>query len=225
MILQHTDTTTPGSVPDLLARAGVSYRVGQLHRGFELPAPDAHDLVVVCGGGVHIDQEDKFTFLRAEKEFLRRAIEDGTRLIGLCLGAQLIATVLGARCAPHPGGWEVGWHEVDCLEIPGLAGFERATTRRVSQYHRYVFDLPPGAQTLARNAWCDPQAFRYRDHVLAFGFHPERTPQSNAEIARELDLPTTGRCQMSSEMTRLGRESEPLVTPWFERILLGHLPT
>ena len=222
LILQHTDTTTPGSVPSLLAAAGISYRVGQLHRGFTLPAPGAHELVVVCGGGVHVHQEDAHPFLKPEKEFLRREIERGTKLIGLCLGAQLIATVLGARCAPHPEGWEVGWHEIECLATPGLAGFERAEVRRVSQYHRYVFDLPDGARVIARNEWCATQAFAYRDHVLAFGFHPERTLTSNAEIAREAELPTTGRTQMSSEMSRLGAECEPRVRPWFTRVLLGH---
>ena len=223
LVLQHTDTTTPGSVPDLLARAGHHAVIGALHRGFELPPPRHFDAVVVCGGGVHVHQDDAFPFLKPEKEFLRRAVADQVPTMGLCLGAQLLALILGAKVYPHPRGYEVGWHDVDCLADPTVPGFEAAAVRRVSQYHRYVFDLPPGARPLARNAWADPQAFAFADHVLAFGFHPERTATGNEAMAREVELPTTGQCQKSHEILSEGLESIAKIEPWFARVLAGML--
>jgi len=120
------------------------------------PSRDSYDAVMVFGGEANVD--DDYDWLREEKAWIRELIERGTPLLGVCLGAQLIAEAAGAEVARLPDP-EVGWHH---MEGVGLA-FE---------WHRYGFAAPPpGATELARNdAGC--QAFRL-GAALAIQFHAE----------------------------------------------------
>ena len=224
LILQHTDLTTPGRVVEILTSAGRAFELRHLHRGAKLPDAGQFDSVIVLGGGVNVDQDHSVPYLRAEKEYLRAELTRGTPLLGLCLGAQLIADALGANVQPHPRGWEVGWHDVECLDTPGVAGFTTAAVRRVCHYHRYVFDPPAGARTVARNAWWPCQGFAYGDHVLALQFHPERTLAQNRELALEPDLPAPGpAAQSARDVLALAPAAEAMVRPWFRDTVLGWL--
>ncbi|MEA2471946.1 MAG: hypothetical protein QOE38_2945, partial [Thermoleophilaceae bacterium] len=99
------------------------------------PSGEAYEAVIVLGGEANVDEDH--AWLAEEKAWIAELLERGTPLLGVCLGAQLIADVAGARVGPLEKP-EIGWHEVDGV---GLA-FE---------WHRYGFALPPGATELARN--------------------------------------------------------------------------
>ncbi|MEA2421541.1 MAG: hypothetical protein QOF55_640 [Thermoleophilaceae bacterium] len=132
------------------------------------PRRDAYDAVMVFGGEANVD--DGHEWLREEKHLIGRLLDAGTPLLGVCLGAQLIADVAGARVGPLRDGPEVGWREIvrtgdDPLLLPSEDRF------RAFEWHRYGFECPPGAVELARNdAGC--QAFRL-GNAWAIQFHAE----------------------------------------------------
>ena len=192
LLVQHTDGTAPGHVLPWLKSRHPTYRHVRLQDGDLLPPPEQVQAVILCGGGVHVDQEDRYPWLRPEKKFIEACIAQNKQIVGLCLGGQLLAQILGARVYPHPQGWEVGWHDVTLQKVQTLAEFESSATVKFSQFHRYVFDLPPGAEILAQNSWWEVQAFHWKQQLLAFQFHPERDSVGNQVSANDSDLPTVG---------------------------------
>jgi GMP synthase (glutamine-hydrolysing) len=140
------------------------------------PELDGFDAVMAFGGSMHVDHEEKHPWLRAEKTLLRDALERGTPLLGVCLGAQLLAEVAGAR--PHRAEVpEIGWFRVEVTEegrADPLIG-PLAPHFEVLQWHSYESPLPPGATALARDAAC-LQAFRMADRpAWGLQFHAEVT--------------------------------------------------
>jgi GMP synthase-like glutamine amidotransferase len=139
----------------------------------------AYRAVIVFGGEANVDQEAQHPWLVEEKALIGELIERRIPLLGVCLGAQLIAEVAGADVGPLPGGPEVGWHDVERVDGAGDPllgpGPERFSA---FQFHRYGFRTPPGAVELARNARSS-QAFR-----LAGG------PVWGIQFHAEVDLPT-----------------------------------
>lgn len=190
--------------------------------GQPLPKPEEIDDLIICGGSMNVDQESRFPWLRAEKKLIEDTLDKGGRIIGLCLGAQLGAEILGAKVGPHRD-WEAGWQPVQLSVQPSLAGFEAPQPISVFQWHRYVFDLPAGAKRLASNSWWENQAYLWNDQVLGFQFHPETDLDWNRECALDRGLPTTGRTQTSEEILELGPILQPRMERWFAHVLEGFL--
>ncbi len=140
------------------------------------PLPDALEgyAGVVIFGGPQSANDDHLPGIRAELEWLeRRALPSRRPLLGICLGAQEVARVLGSRIGPHPGGRvEIGYTEVHPTAAAG--GFlERPT--HFYQWHSETFSIPPGALHLATSAHFPGQAFGYQGRVYGIEFHPEMT--------------------------------------------------
>jgi GMP synthase (glutamine-hydrolysing) len=139
--------------------------------------------VLVFGGAMHVDQEERHGWLREENALLERVLADGVPTFGVCLGGQLVAKALGAPVRRMPSS-EVGWFDVDLTreagEDPVFGGLpERFTT---FQWHSYCFELPEGGVALARNERC-LQAFR-AGAAWGIQFHPEVTRDDLAEWLR-----------------------------------------
>ena len=146
--------------------------------GEPLPAPPAEfDAVVVLGGGMNVRDADRLPWMRAEIELLRDAMQERIPVLGICLGAQLLAAAAGAevRRSPSP---EIGWFDVARSE----AGADDPVLGRLParflayEWHSYAFALPAGAVELARSAACS-QAFRLGEHTWGVQFHPEVLPE------------------------------------------------
>jgi len=119
--------------------------------------------------------------VEAEKQFVREALTRGVAVLGVCLGAQLIASALGARVGPNPVK-EVGWFPIDATPpSPGYAPLPRTGT--VFHWHGETFDLPSGAVRLARSAGCANQAFQLGRNVVGVQFHLESTPATVRALA------------------------------------------
>jgi GMP synthase-like glutamine amidotransferase len=184
VVLQHAPTEGPHRLAELLAEAGLTVEVVALDRGQPAPrALPAEVPLVVMGGSMGVSDigDPAFPFLEGEVELLRERLSVGAPVLGVCLGAQLLAHAAFARVFPNsrsgPQGptrvYEVGWGPVDFLPVadePALAGLGRRAM--MLHWHGDTFDLPAGAVHLASTVDCPNQAFRLG---RAFGvqFHPE----------------------------------------------------
>ena len=132
--------------------------------------------VVVMGGPMGVYERDRHPFLTEELHFLRNALQEELPILGVCLGAQLLAHALGASVTKNPQK-EIGWYPLQRTPAadgdPLMAPF--ATTETVFQWHGDTFGLPRGAVQLAGSPLCAQQAFRYRDNVYGLQFHVEVT--------------------------------------------------
>lgn len=182
-VLQHEPFEEPGSIVGWLAnhRAVVGY--SRLFDGDPLPSLDGIDLVVALGGAMSVNDEAELPWLLPEKRFVRSAIERGTPLLGICLGAQLIASAMGSRVfrALHK---EIGWFPIQAVESPP-GPFRFPESMHAFHWHGETFDLPADAVHLARSEACEHQAFRIGRRVLALQFHLEATPESAASLVAE----------------------------------------
>lgn len=138
------------------------------------PSVDGYEGLVVLGGPMNVDQVDRFPHLRTEVEAIQDALDRDIPVLGICLGAQLIARALGAPVGPAVQK-EIGWYDVSLSDggqsDPVLSTF--APTERIFQWHGDTFEVPHGAEHLASSDACPNQAFRYGDKVYALQFHLE----------------------------------------------------
>ena len=141
------------------------------------PDPASDDFLILLGGPMSVN--DPLPWLSVEKAWLRRFLETGRPVLGICLGAQLIASALGAQIRRNPEP-EIGWFPVEGL--PVTDGFGFPATFDAFHWHGETFDLPDGAIPLARTLVCENQAFRLGDRVIGLQFHLETTPESAAAL-------------------------------------------
>jgi len=193
-ILEHAPYEGIGSIEHWLAWRNARVDITRFHApGWELPAPADVDLVIAMGGPMSVNDETAYPWLAAEKTFLREAVERGVAVVGICLGAQLIASALGARVgiAEQP---EIGWFDIHAT--PVTTGCFRFPSRvPVLHWHSETCDLPPGAILLADSPACENQAFQIGARVLGLQFHLEATPGSlEAMLAHEGEELGEGPC-------------------------------
>lgn len=180
---QHVPFEGLGSIEDwVLARRHV-LSATRFHRGEPLPAVEDVDLLVVMGGPMNIYEEAKYPWLVEEKRFIEQAIAAGRRVLGVCLGAQLVADVLGARVYANTDR-EIGWFPVETTEAVSASGLFGAFPSQIEVFHWHgdTFDIPAGAAHVARSSGCANQAFVYDDRVVGLQFHLETTPASARQI-------------------------------------------
>jgi GMP synthase-like glutamine amidotransferase len=182
--------------------------------------PEDFDLLVICGGGMNVDQEEQYPWLRAEKkwiwEFLQ--ISKSKKILGLCLGAQLIAEVLGAKVGKSLE-WEAGWQKVHWFgdqetESPH-SSLSKEKLLRVFQFHGYSFSLPAGAINLASSECCQNQAYKIGEQVLAFQFHPETTVDWALACAAETDGPSPSQYVQSPSEIERDNQYQPALQKWY----------
>jgi GMP synthase-like glutamine amidotransferase len=139
------------------------------------------DLLVVMGGPMSVNDEKAFAWLVPEKQFIRDAMETGKPVLGVCLGAQLIASALGARVYPNHCK-EIGWFPVQGVPPAGESIFRFPPSAEVFHWHGETFDLPAGAIRLARSEGCENQAIQIGPSVIGLQFHLETTPESARDL-------------------------------------------
>ncbi len=143
--------------------------------GNRLPVLEKNDALIIMGGPMSVNDEQKYPWLITEKQCIREAISMGIPVLGICLGAQLIASALGARVYNNRVK-EIGWFPVESLSIPNHV-FSFPVEFMAFHWHGETFDLPEGAIRLARSAACEQQAFQIKQNVIGLQFHVEITEQ------------------------------------------------
>ena len=179
-ILQHVPFEGIGSMAEWLKEQQACLSWTRFSDDPALPDISGLDLVIAMGGPMSVNDEAEFPWLQAEKRFLRTVIERGVPVVGICLGAQLIASALGAPVYPNRVK-EIGWYPVHAVPAND-AVFHFPDSVEVLHWHGETFELPPGATLLAGSAACRNQAFQLGSTVIGLQFHLETTQGSLAEL-------------------------------------------
>jgi GMP synthase (glutamine-hydrolysing) len=172
----HGEKVRAGVFGDAVEARGHRLEEWSLAWDTSLPRPlDAYGAVLVFGGAMHADQEGHHPWLREENLFLQRLLDLHKPVLGICLGAQLLAKAAHADVGPAREP-EIGWYPVELTEEAGDDPLFRSLPPRfdVFQWHYYAHGLPAGAVELARNDLCT-QAFRLGESAWGVQFHPEVT--------------------------------------------------
>ena len=183
---QHVPFEGLGSIESWARSQDAVVTATRWQAGDPPPAAGGFDWLVVMGGPMGVYDEAQYPWLAAEKRSLREALDAGKPVVGICLGAQLIATVLGAPVTRNPHR-EIGWFPVQT--DPGAAshpvGRLLPPTFDAFHWHGDTFAVPAGGVALAKSEACANQAFAVGPRVLGLQFHLETTPESAAAMAAE----------------------------------------
>jgi GMP synthase-like glutamine amidotransferase len=176
--LCHVPFEDPATIQTWAEKNGHSFEITPLWRKSELPSLNDFDFLVVMGGPMNIYEEKEYPWLREEKNLLEKAISGGKRILGICLGAQLIADVLGGKVYKNPQK-EIGWMPVEWTSETKRSDLfaDFSGSLDVLHWHGDTFHLPSGAIHLARSQACENQAFVYDERIVGLQFHIEATPR------------------------------------------------
>ncbi|MBT0652526.1 MULTISPECIES: type 1 glutamine amidotransferase [Geobacteraceae] len=175
-VLQHVPFEGIGSIRLWLEKHGADVSYTRFFEDHDLPQADNFDLIIVMGGPMSVNDELRIPWLRQEKQLIREAIDFGVSVVGICLGAQLIASALGARVYKNAQK-EIGWFQIEANQNV-TNNFNFPEKCKVFHWHGETFDLPSGAVCLARSAASENQAFQFGQNVIGLQFHLETTPEN-----------------------------------------------
>lgn len=179
--LQHVPFEGLGSIEAWLYSAGYEITSTQLYESTNFPPLEEVDLIIVMGGPMSVNDEHEYPWLSKEKNYIRNGIDTHKPVLGICLGAQLIANAMGAKVYQNSVK-EIGWFPVQGASHDSASLFNFPPSTQVFHWHGETFDLPLGATLLASSEGCVNQAFQIGASVIALQFHLETTPESAIEI-------------------------------------------
>lgn len=177
--LQHVPFEDVAYIENWAKKNGVHLDRTKLYQDDPYPSLSDFDVLIIMGGPMGVYDEQKYAWLKTEKAYILKAIENNKIVVGICLGAQLIAMALGANVYPNPHK-EIGWFPVHkTLQAYNTAiGKILPDSFMAFHWHGDTFDIPKGAVHLAESKACKNQAFIYLNRVIALQFHLESTMSS-----------------------------------------------
>lgn len=235
LVFQHVPYEPLGTLDPLLKAAGFRIRYVNFSRdAAQRPVLDRYEAIIVLGGPMNSDQIDSYPNLVTEVDILREAIDRDMSVLGICLGAQLLAKALGGSVVRNPHR-EIGWHDVELTaagkDDPVLSTF--APRQRVFQWHEDGIGIPDGVVHLARSPRSPVQAFRHGEHVYGFQFHLEvdaslierwlTVPDNQAVLRDEIGNvdPAQIRAQTREQIAALEALSNATFSRWVSRFDIG----
>ena len=178
LIIKHVEIEGPGLIEYCLMQEKIPYQILNINSDIRLPR--LHDLnhIVILGGPMNVYEEDRYPFLKVEDLFIKEAIERRKAILGICLGAQLIAKALGAKVL-KASMKEIGWYDVSLTRIGSRDPLfsDLPKTFSVFQWHGDTFDIPKAGKLIATSTDVHHQAFRYGKNVYGLQFHLEVTEE------------------------------------------------
>ena len=203
LIIKHIDIEGPGTLGDFLEAKGEAFRIIELGAGEPLPTDlKGIKAVVVLGGPMNVDEENKYSFLKTENAFIQKILKKEIPYLGICLGSQLLAKAAGAKVMKSPVK-EIGWYHVKLTDEgrhdPVLKTFHEEEP--IFHWHEDMFEIPHNGTLLATAAGCPHQAFRVGKNAYGFQFHVEITDRSIKEWSDEyIRRDISGRREKCEEM-------------------------
>lgn len=175
--LQHVPFEGLGSIEVWLRDAGYEITSTRLYESGEFPEVEGVDFLVIMGGPMSVNDRQTFPWLMSEEAFIKNVIDAGKPVLGVCLGAQLIASALGAEIFQNEVK-EIGWFPIQAVYTDEHPAFRFPQQADVFHWHGETFNLPAGAIRLAESPVCSNQAFQLGMNVIGLQFHLETTPDS-----------------------------------------------
>lgn len=207
LIVKNIVSEGPGTLASFLKQKNIPFTLVELGSGETPPSLDKFSALIILGGPMGVYEMEEYPHLLSCSRLIREAINRNIKVLGICLGSQMIAYCLGAEVYPGPGR-EIGWLPVEltgeglkdaCMRKlavhPSVGDFWRRF--KVLHWHGDTFDLPPQAVHLARSSMFRHQAFRYGDKVYGFQFHIEVTREMIADWFK--DMPEAGKILEETE--------------------------
>lgn len=178
LIIKHIGIEGPGSIGEVFENTAWDIREINLDKCEKFPDNFSDiEAIISLGGPMNVYEEDKFPFLKEEDIFLRKAIKENIPILGICLGAQILAKACAAKIQKAKTK-EIGWYNVSLTKVgrmdPLFLNLPKDFT--VFQWHEDTFEIPKGAQRLAESESCPNQAFRFGGNSYGMQFHIEVTP-------------------------------------------------
>jgi GMP synthase-like glutamine amidotransferase len=173
---QHVAHEGLGSIEEWISKSGHSLTATKFFEDVRVPEISDIDWLIIMGGPMSVNDEEQFPWLADEKKFIRKAIDAGKTVLGICLGSQLVSAALGARVYQNTEK-EIGWFDIEMSPLAKADNLfsDMGSRLKVFHWHGDTFDLPENAIHLACSAGCKNQAFIYKGKVLALQFHLEPT--------------------------------------------------
>lgn len=221
LVVTHGPEITPGWLADAIEDVGAVPEIVDVSVGETLDGR-AFDKVIVLGGHMGVYDTDVHPWLEAEKEFIRSQLEEETPVLGVCLGSQLVAEAAGGSAYRAPDT-EAGLFEIQLTEAGSHDNTVAAIDGAVVVWHHDTFDLPPGAELLARTTRY-PHAYRVGS-ALGVQFHPEVTPEmwkawvaaaGTAELVEAGVEPAELGARVEAESGRLRAQAVRFFRAWLE---------
>ncbi len=175
-VFQHVQYEDIGSIAEWIQKNDHKVNYSKFYENFKFPNIDDFDLLIVMGGPMSTSDDIKFPWLKEEKKFIKEAIEQGKYILGICLGAQLIAECLGSN-VHHNKQKEIGWYSIRKSENSINNGL-LPEILKTFHWHGDTFDLPKDAILLASSEATENQAFLYKYKIAGLQFHMEVTEES-----------------------------------------------
>jgi GMP synthase-like glutamine amidotransferase len=198
LVCKNITSEGPGTIEDYLKAEEIPYRIIDLSLGEEIPNPKAYDFLIMMGGPMSVNESDAYPYIKTEEALTRQFIEQGKGVLGICLGAQIMAKALGAQV--YRGSQrEIGWLDItltpDGLIDPIIRPYATSPIDgnlsqklKVFQWHGETFDIPNGAVRLAGSPLYPNQAFRYGPRAYALQFHIEVTKEMVYDWLKDEDI-------------------------------------
>lgn len=173
-IIQHSAADAPAAILPILDRLGHHVSITRLDRGDAIPDEVDHDVLMMFGGGISLTSQEPPPWVEPEKNLIRRYIDRDRHVLGICLGAQLIAAALGATVRRNREP-EVGWHQVSKADGAAETGVVSSLPESLTAFHWHqdTFEIPSGGRRLFQSQATRNQAFAIGEQVFGFQFHFE----------------------------------------------------
>lgn len=175
-VIQHASFEGPAYIQKWALKNSCPLTITRLYQNERLPALDSLDLLVLMGGPMSVNDTSSYTWIEHELAFINKAIQKNKAILGICLGAQLIAKAIGGEVIPgrHP---EIGWFPIwfNKKQLPN--GLQTSVPEALTTFHWHgeTFSLPADAFVFASSRETKNQGFIYGDRIIGLQFHPEAT--------------------------------------------------
>ena len=221
LIVKHVGVEGPGSIGTHLQQQGIPYRILNLEANGPFPKLDNLTHVILLGGPMNVYEEERYPFLVQEDLFIKEAIQRGKRILGICLGAQLIAKALAAKVRRAPVK-EIGWYDLSLTEEGRKDPiFSRLPeTFSAFQWHGDTFDLPKAAKLIATSDPVSNQAFRYGENAYGLQFHLEVTEEMIEDWMKEYEEEFEAESLPRFSKEEILKDTE---SKWMDYAILGRI--
>lgn len=198
LICKNIESEGAGTIEDFLKIERIPYMIVELSKGEDIPPASGFDTLLLMGGPMSVNEDDIYPYIKKEEEIVREFIAGDKSILGICLGAQIMAKALGSKVYKGEQK-EIGWHDIELSD----GGISDALMRRLAihpyvgdlwrkfkvfHWHGETFDIPEGAVALARSELFPNQAFRYGSRAYAFQFHIEVTKEMIYDWLKDEDI-------------------------------------